>query len=119
MKLLLVLGYYLLLTCVSIADFMVIVRNSTPLKDSMESYFLCEQRGLQPGISCPRDFQRYSLSYAMIVLIVVLSFYPLYVLLFAVNITKLKKLCLNNFCTCYFSTQSPIKDSVGLSEILS
>ncbi len=117
LKLMLVLGYYLLLTCVTIAECMAIVRNSVPLYNSLESYFRCEIRGLQPDTSCPRDFKQYNLYYTTTVLLVVLSLYPSYVLLFAVNISKVKNTFQNGFHTSSSKANSSKSGSVMLSEI--
>ena len=92
-KLMLVLCYYMILTALAVVTITVILRNGEAMLDAIENYFLCELHGVNPSSPCRRDFEQYNSPGLLALTLSIIALYPLYVLIFVVNIRELKQFC--------------------------
>ena len=90
-KLIVVLCYYILLASASIIDFAYISENTDALHESTVNYFYCKSRGEDPNNPCPRDFEEFDVAIVTACTLIILSLYPLYVLMFAINFQEILK----------------------------
>ena len=54
-------------------------------------YFACESQGVQPGRTCERNFNRMRYDSVLMVVNVLLGFYPVVSLIYVINIRDVKK----------------------------
>ena len=89
----LVLSYYILLTAFGIVTFTLALKNDDAIFDATDDYFLCEGQGVNHNSPCRRSFEQYNSPVVLALSLSILSLYPLYVLIFVVNIRELKQAC--------------------------
>jgi len=99
----LVLSYYMLITCLSIIAFTLLVTSESSFTREVVEYFGCESEGIKPGKTCRRDFERYIFGIFLAVDLAVFALYPLYSLIFVINFREVKKFF---FRHCFSASQA-------------
>ena len=77
---------------IGLIAFTVGARDATALEQDLTNYFICESRGIQSGVTCPRDFTSALIQVDALVdvSVVLLAIYPIVNLVYVVNIQELK-----------------------------
>ena len=87
----------MIFTAIIIVAFTMIFKNGEAILNAIDDYFLCEGQGLNPSSPCRRNFEQYDSPVVLILALTVLALYPLYILIFVVNIRELKQICKRKF----------------------
>ena len=78
---------------IGLIAFTVGARDATALEQDLTNYFICESRGIQSGVACPRpDFTSVLIQVDALVdvSVVLLAVYPIVNLVYVVNIQEVK-----------------------------
>ncbi len=113
-KLLLVFVYYLLFGYLDVINFTVSTASISELSQYTREYLQCEALRVDPDYVCPRQFEevRTSLAFSLVTY-VLLGFYPVINLVFAVNKSELQAKLVNTFPSIFTESfrDSSIKSS--------
>ena len=97
-KLLLVFVYYVLVGYVDIIGFTVTTSSLDVLLQYTQEHLLCEALRVDPDYVCPKRFEEVRVSLALsLVAYVILGFYPIINLVFAINKSEIRVKFVNTF----------------------
>ena len=118
MKVLIVFFYFFVFGVVSLTFFTITSKDITDFTSELITYFACESQGVQPGRTCERNFNRMGTEFGLIVVYILLGFYPVVNLVYVVNFQEIKTFvkCLGQISSHYIHSRST-KESTEMCSV--
>jgi len=91
-KLLVVLCYYVVLASVVLTSFTLSTKSLSSYFKKLQTYFLCEQHGLDPSSPCSRVFAGQSYPFLATASFILLGLFPVIYMIYAANLGELKEI---------------------------
>ena len=89
-KVLIVFLYYFIIGVVSLTFFTIASKDITDIRSDLTAFFGCESQGIQPGRTCERNVNRMMSETGVMVVYLLLGFYPVINLVYVVSFQDIK-----------------------------